>query len=125
MKKGLLILGIAAFTINLVGNIVLGVKLFEVKKNQETTFIVTYNEYDRSTHMMGALPSDIENTIKDKSLKHINEYSKIVIDVFYKDGETTYKESAEQITYFNTNIETVKTIVAEVKEVYNWMNIAY
>lgn len=32
MKKGLLILGIAAFGINLAGNIILGVKLSQVKE---------------------------------------------------------------------------------------------
>ena len=125
MKNGLLILGIAAFGINLAGNIILGVKLSQVKEYQESTFVVTYNEYNRSTHMPGALLIDVENTIKEKSLKYVNEYTIGVIDIVYKEGENTYKESAEQITYYNTNIENIKSIVAEVQQVYSWMNISY
>lgn len=90
MKKGLLILGIAAFGINLAGNIILGVKLSQVKEYQESTFVVTYNEYNRSTHMPGALLIDVENTIKEKSLKYVNEYTIGVIDIIYKEGENTY-----------------------------------
>ena len=125
MKKGLLILGIAAFGINLAGNIILGVKLSQVKEYQESTFVVTFNEYDRSTHTMGALASDIENTIKEKSLKYVNEYTIQIVDLIYKEGETSYKESAKQLTYHNTNIENIKSIVAEVQQVYSWMDISY
>lgn len=125
MKKGLLILGIAAFGINLAGNIILGVKLSQVKEYQESTFVVTYNEYDRSTHTMGALPSAIESTIKDISLKYINEYTLSVINTIYKEGETSYKESAEQVTYYNTNIKEIKKIVTEVQSAYSWMHISY
>lgn len=87
--------------------------------------MVTYNEYDRSTHTLGALASEIENTIKEKSLKYVNEYTIQIVDLIYKEGETSYKESAEQITYYNTNIENIKNIVAEVQQVYSWMNISY
>lgn len=125
MKKGLLILGIAAISINLVGNIVLGVKLSRVKEYQESTFVVTYNEYNRSTHAIGASTNDIENTIKEKSLKYVSEYSITVIDLYHKDGENIYKESAEQLTYHNTNVDIIKNIVAEVQQVYSWMNISY
>lgn len=113
-EKGLLIVGIAAFGINLAGNIILGVKLSQVKEHQESTFVVTYNEYDRSTHTMRALSSAIENTIKDISLKYVNEYTLSVINTIYKEGETSYKESDEQVTYYNTNIEDIKKIVTEV-----------
>ena len=68
---------------------------------------------------------DVEYTIKEKSLKYANEYTIGVIDIAYKEGENTYKESAEQITYYNTNIENIKNIVAEVQQVYSWMNISY
>ena len=125
MKKGLLILGIAAFGINLAGNIILGVKLSQIKEYEESTFVVTFNEYDRTTHLMGALSSDIENTIKEKSLKYVNEYTIQIVNVIYKEGENSYKESAEQLTYHNTNVENIKSIVAEVQQVYTWMNISY
>lgn len=125
MKKQYLILGISAFTLNLAGNVILGIKLSRVINHQDTTFVVTYNEYNRSTHMPGALLIDIESTIKEKSLKYVNEYTISVIDIVYKEGENTYKESAEQITYYNTNIENIKSIVAEVQQVYSWMNISY
>jgi len=68
---------------------------------------------------------DIESTIKEKSLKYVNEYTIGVTDIVYKEGENTYKESAEQITYYNTNIENIKSVVAEVQQVYSWMNISY
>ena len=38
----------------------------------------------------------------------------LLIKMLYKEGENTYKETAEQITYYNTNIENIKSIVAEV-----------
>lgn len=72
-----------------------------------------------------ALLIDVENTIKEKFLKYVNEYTIGAIDIVYKEGENTYKESAEQITYYNTNIENIKSIVAEVQQVYSWMNISY
>lgn len=125
MKKVLLILGIVAFGINLAGNVILGAKLSKITGQQETTFVVTYNKYDRSTHMPGALLVDVENTFKEKSLKYVSEYVFRTIDIIYKEGENSYKESAEQITYYNTNIENVKNIVAEVQQVYSWMNISY
>lgn len=75
--------------------------------------------------MPGALLIDVENTIKEKFLKYVNEYTIGVIDIVYKEGESTYKETAEQITYYNTNIENIKSIVAEVQQVFSWMNISY
>lgn len=125
MKKRFLILGTVAFGINLAGNIILGAKLSKMTAHQETTFVVTFNEYDRSTHMPGALLVDIENTVKEKSLKYVSEYVFRTIDIIYKEGENSYKESAEQITYYNTNIENIKNIVTEVQQVYSWMNISY
>jgi len=125
MKKRFLILGTVAFGINFAGNIILGAKLSKMTAHQETTFVVTFNEYDRSTHMPGALLVDIENTVKEKSLKYVSEYVFRTIDIIYKEGENSYKESAEQITYYNTNIENIKNIVTEVQQVYSWMNISY
>jgi len=125
MKKRLLILGITAFGINLTGNIILAAKLSQVKEYQESTFVVTFNEYDRSTHTIGALPSAIENTIKDISLKYVTEYTLAVINTVYKEGEISYKESAEQVTYYNTNIEDIKKIVTEVQSAYFWMHISF
>lgn len=44
---------------------------------------------------MGAFPSAIENTIRDISLKYVNEYTLSVINTIYKEGEASYKESTE------------------------------
>ncbi len=107
------------------GNIILGVKLSQLKEPQESTFVVTYNEYDRTSHNRGALSDEIESTIKDKSFKYVNEFSLSVINIFIKDGENIYKEEADQVTYYNTNIENIKSIVTEIQQVYSWMSISY
>lgn len=53
------------------------------------------------------------------------ESDEAVVDIIYKEGENSYKESAEQLTYHNTNVENTKSIVAEVQQVYTWMSISY
>lgn len=73
----------------------------------------------------GTLPGAIENTIKDVSLKYVTEYTLAVINTVYKDGEISYKEFAEQVTYYNTNNEDIKKIVTEVLSVYSWIHISY
>lgn len=76
--------------------------------------------------MLGASTNEIIcNKIKEKSLKYTSKYTLAVINTVYKEGEISYKESAEQVTYYNTNIEDIKKIVTEVQPAYNWMHISY